>query len=86
MRASWAATPFPSALCISINEEVVHGLPIPSRVLYEGDIVSIDCGLEYRGLFTRCGFYRRRWQGFSLKRGKRMKVTEECLVLFGSNR
>ena len=35
---------FPASLCISINEEVVHGIPSSKRVLREGDIVSVDCG------------------------------------------
>ncbi len=42
--------PFPATLCISINEEVVHGIP-GSRILKEGDIVSIDCGVEKDGYF-----------------------------------
>jgi methionyl aminopeptidase len=43
--------PFPGTLCISINEEVVHGIPSEKRVLKEGDIVSIDCGVEKNGYF-----------------------------------
>jgi methionyl aminopeptidase len=39
---------FPASLCVSINEEVVHGIPGP-RVLHEGDIVSLDFGAIYRG-------------------------------------
>lgn len=39
---------FPAALCISINEEVVHGLP-SAREIKEGDIVSVDAGLIYKG-------------------------------------
>jgi methionyl aminopeptidase len=42
--------PFPGTLCISVNEEVVHGIP-GDRVLQEGDIVSIDCGVEKEGYF-----------------------------------
>ncbi len=42
--------PFPGTLCISVNEEVVHGIP-SSRKLEEGDIVSIDCGVEKNGYF-----------------------------------
>jgi methionyl aminopeptidase len=42
--------PFPATLCISVNEEVVHGIP-GNRVLQEGDIVSIDCGAEKDGYF-----------------------------------
>lgn len=39
---------FPSSVCISVNEEVVHGIPGP-RVLKEGDIVSLDLGATYKG-------------------------------------
>ncbi len=42
--------PFPATLCISVNDEVVHGIP-GSRKLEEGDIVSIDCGVEKNGYF-----------------------------------
>ncbi len=42
---------FPGTLCISINEEVVHGIPNEKRILKEGDIVSIDCGVEKDGYF-----------------------------------
>jgi methionyl aminopeptidase len=41
-------TPFPAATCISVNEEIVHGIPGP-RVLREGDIVSIDIGAIWHG-------------------------------------
>jgi len=43
-RARGAKTPFPSSICVSINEEVVHGIPSRERILEEGDIVSIDVG------------------------------------------
>ncbi|MCK0110976.1 type I methionyl aminopeptidase [Ornithinimicrobium sp. F0845] len=39
---------FPGSLCVSVNEEVVHGIP-GERVLREGDLVSIDCGAIYQG-------------------------------------
>lgn len=41
---------FPSTLCISIDEEVVHGIP-SERKLVEGQIVSVDCGVEVSGIF-----------------------------------
>ncbi len=41
-------TPYPATLCVSINEEVVHGVPSTKRIVNEGDIVSIDCGV-YKG-------------------------------------
>lgn len=46
-----ASYPYPSALCISVNDEVVHGIP-SDRVLEEGDIVSLDLGLTHDGLIV----------------------------------
>ncbi|MEK7473166.1 MAG: type I methionyl aminopeptidase [Patescibacteria group bacterium] len=43
---------FPGALCVSINDEVVHGLPIPARTIKNGDIVGLDIGMWYKGLAT----------------------------------
>lgn len=43
--------PFPSVLCASVNDEVVHGIPSPKRVLKEGDIVSLDFGVIWKGYF-----------------------------------
>ncbi len=40
---------FPAALCISINHEVVHGIPSPKRILADGDLVGIDVGVTYDG-------------------------------------
>ena len=40
---------FPGSACISINDEVIHGIPSKTRVLQEGDIVKIDTGATYRG-------------------------------------
>jgi len=40
---------FPKSLCISVNDEVVHGIPSPKRVLREGNLVSIDCGVCIEG-------------------------------------
>ncbi len=41
--------PFPASITVSINEELVHGIPSPKRKVRAGDIVSIDCGTVYRG-------------------------------------
>jgi len=41
---------FPASLCASINDEIVHGIPSPRRLLHEGDIVSLDFGAIYKGL------------------------------------
>ena len=43
---------YPGALCISINDEVVHGLPIPNRIIKKGDIVGLDIGMWYEELAT----------------------------------
>ncbi|MDO4176928.1 MAG: type I methionyl aminopeptidase, partial [Bacillota bacterium] len=40
---------FPASACVSINEEVVHGIPSKKRVIREGDIVSVDVGSTYKG-------------------------------------
>ncbi len=43
---------YPASLCVSINEEVVHGIPHPDMIIQDGDLVSIDLGLKYQGVFT----------------------------------
>jgi len=47
-----ANTPYPAALCVSVNDEVVHGIPKKDKILQEGDIVSLDLGLRHKGLYT----------------------------------
>ena len=42
---------FPSSVCISINEEVVHGIPSTQRVLRDGDIVGLDFGVRFQGYY-----------------------------------
>jgi len=44
-------TPFPDVICISINEQVVHGIP-SNREIQDGDIVSLDFGVKYKGMIT----------------------------------
>ena len=43
---------FPGSICSSLNSEIVHGIPSPRRVLKEGDVLSIDVGVGYKGYFT----------------------------------
>ncbi|MFA5051597.1 MAG: type I methionyl aminopeptidase [Patescibacteria group bacterium] len=43
---------YPAATCISVNEGVVHGIPSEDKIIRSGDIVGVDIGLEYQGLFT----------------------------------
>ncbi|QGK70013.1 type I methionyl aminopeptidase [Allosaccharopolyspora coralli] len=47
-RPSWAPSPFPGAICTSVNEVIVHGPPGPAR-LGDGDLLSIDCGASVDG-------------------------------------
>jgi methionyl aminopeptidase len=47
--------PYPGAICFSVNEELVHGIP-SDRVLQEGDIVSIDLGVTYQGFVADAAF------------------------------
>ena len=44
--------PYPASLCVSINDVVVHGIPTEDMVIQSGDLVSIDLGLKYQGVFT----------------------------------
>lgn len=43
---------FPATLCISVNHEVVHGIPSNRRRLVEGDVVSVDCGVHLNGMYA----------------------------------
>jgi methionyl aminopeptidase len=43
---------FPGSVCVSINEEIVHGIPSRRRVLHDGDIISIDVGVQFEGYHT----------------------------------
>lgn len=43
---------FPDVICISLNDEVVHGIPSPSKIIAQGDIVSLDFGVTYLGMIT----------------------------------
>lgn len=40
---------YPASVCVSVNDEVVHGIPSKKRILQDGDIVSLDCGVIYNG-------------------------------------
>ena len=40
---------YPASVCVSVNEEVVHGIPSKHRILKDGDIVSLDAGVIYKG-------------------------------------
>jgi len=70
---------FPKTLCTSINEEIVHGIPSPKRILREGNLVSIDVGVFFDGLHadaaTTVGVGE-----VSPEAVRLMAVTQECLA------
>lgn len=51
-KPAWYAEKFPGAACISINEEVIHGIPSKSRVIKSGDLVSLDIGIDLAGFIS----------------------------------
>jgi len=70
---------FPGSLCISVNEQVVHGIP-GSAALQSGDIVSIDCGVFYRGFHSDAA-YTYPVGEVTVEVKKLLKVTKESLYL-----
>lgn len=46
------SNPYPSALCVSVNEELVHGLATKEKIIHSGDLVKLDLGVKYKNLFT----------------------------------
>ncbi|MDA3815607.1 MAG: type I methionyl aminopeptidase [Patescibacteria group bacterium] len=44
--------PFPGAVCVSLNNEIVHGVPNEKRIIKEGDLLKLDLGVKYKGLYT----------------------------------
>jgi methionyl aminopeptidase len=77
-RVRGVKTPFPNSICVSINEEVVHGIPSRARILREGDIVSIDAGAVIEGYHgdAACTYPVGE---ISPKRAEIMRVTLEAL-------
>ena len=75
---SFGSSPFPYSLCISVNEEVVHGMPSSKRNLKEGDIVSIDCGVYMNGYYGDSA-YTFAVGEISSKKRRLMDVTKQSL-------
>ncbi len=71
---------FPANSCISIDQEVVHGIPSETRILQEGNIVSVDIGVEKNGYYGDAAFTFPVGQIPDAKR-KLMKITLESLYL-----
>ena len=71
---------YPASACISLNDEVVHGIPSEKKILKEGDIVKIDVGVEKNGFF---GDGARTYKVGKINKsvGKLVEVTEKSLYL-----
>ena len=68
---------YPASICVSVNDEVVHGIPTDKRVLKDGDIVGLDAGLIYKGYHSDAA--RTHGIGETSKEASRLiEVTREC--------
>jgi len=68
---------FPFCLCVSVNEEIVHGFP-SERTLKNGDVISVDFGLNRNGYFSDAAFTRTIGE-VTVNVKKIVKISEECL-------
>jgi methionyl aminopeptidase len=68
---------YPASICVSVNEEVVHGIPDKHRILKDGDIVSLDAGVIYKGYHSDAA--RTHGIGVISKEAEELiRVTREC--------
>lgn len=77
-KPDFARQSFPNSLCVSVNEVVVHGIPLKEVILQPGDIVSLDLGMEYKGLFTDMAMTIGVGEIKPIYK-KLIRITEECL-------
>lgn len=74
---NYGSPPFPASICTSVNDEVVHGIPSKTRILREGDIVSVDVGAKLDGFHADAARTYAVGQ-ISEQAKKLIRVTEEC--------
>ncbi len=72
---------YPASTCISINEEIVHGIPSKKRILSYGDLVSIDLGVIFEGYFGDAAFSAFVGEPPTEAAEKLLKVTKEALYI-----
>lgn len=72
---------YPDVLCVSVNDEVVHGIPSIDKVINEGDIVSLDFGVSYRGMITDSALSVIAGKPLSQKHVELLKYTEASLMV-----
>ena len=70
--------PYPVSLCVSINDEIVHGIPLRDKILKEGNIVSLDLGMKYKNLYTDMAVTAGVGK-ISKQAEKLIKITKKCL-------
>ncbi|PIS07550.1 type I methionyl aminopeptidase [Candidatus Berkelbacteria bacterium CG10_big_fil_rev_8_21_14_0_10_43_13] len=71
---------FPSTLCVSINDEIVHGIPSEKYILKDGDIISLDIGAGYNGIYTDMATTVPVGK-ISAEAARLLKLTEESLYI-----
>jgi methionyl aminopeptidase len=69
---------FPASVCISLNEEVVHGIPSNKRIIKDGDLVKIDFGIIYKGYYGDAAFTKIVGKSDRIK-SKLVETTEKAL-------
>lgn len=72
---------YPDVLCVSVNEEVVHGIPSRDKIIHDGDIVSLDFGVRYRGMVTDSALSVIAGKPLSQKHVALLKYTEASLII-----
>ncbi|MFZ1626398.1 MAG: type I methionyl aminopeptidase [Candidatus Moraniibacteriota bacterium] len=78
---AWGAPPFPASVCISLNDEVVHGIPNGNRILADGDLLKIDIGMRHRGMVSDMA--RMKIIGRESPEALRLKTVTEAALLAG---
>ena len=68
---------YPASICVSVNQEVVHGIPDKHRIIHEGDIVSLDAGVIYKGYHSDAARTHAIGE-VSKEAAELIKVTREC--------
>jgi len=71
---------FPDVICISVNNEVVHGIPRPDKIVQAGDIVSLDFGVTYRGMVTDSALSTIADGSLNQKHADLVKWTEQSML------
>ncbi len=71
---------FPDVICISVNDEVVHGIPSKNKIVQDGDIVSLDFGVKYQGMITDSAISVIAGKPLSPKDVELIKITERSMM------